>query len=69
MNRTTRGVPYTIVLKFDCQGIPAGTIGTVIKKWTHNAKVEFTIGDTFETHYHRTETVYYSDMEEINRHV
>lgn len=55
--------PYTIRLKSACQGIPAGTIGTVIEIWTHNAKVEFTIGDTFETHYHRTEIVYYEEME------
>jgi hypothetical protein len=62
----TKRAPYTIRLKSDCQGIPAGTIGTVIETWTHNAKVEFTIGDTFETHYHRTETVYYAEMEAVN---
>lgn len=66
MNPTTRQPPYAIRLNKDANGVRAGTTGTVIEAWTYNAKVEFTIGDTFENHYHRTETIYYGEMEEIN---
>ena len=47
--------------------IPAGSVGTIVYVYPYATiyEVEFTIGDTFDNHWHPVETVRAEDLEAV----